>query len=66
MIGILVLLIYLMFHHIIIQGGEIAAKILIETGCRNLAFIHTCSNVYGEIYKLKVGFIDIYKKNGIN
>ncbi|MDR3598014.1 MAG: LacI family DNA-binding transcriptional regulator [Clostridium sp.] len=48
------------------KGGEIAAKKLIETGCRNLAFIRTGSNVYGETYKRKLGFIDICKKNGIN
>ena len=48
------------------KGGEIAAKRLMETGGRNLAFIHTCSNVYGETYKRKLEFIDIYKKNGIN
>lgn len=48
------------------KGGELAAKKLIETGCRNLAFIGTSSNVYGETYKRKLGFIDICKKNGIN
>jgi LacI family transcriptional regulator len=47
------------------KGGELAAKKLIETGCRNLAFICTSSNVYGETYKRKLGFIDACKKNGI-
>jgi len=48
------------------KGGELAAKKLIETGCKNLAFIHTGSNVYRETYKRKLGFIDTCKNNGIN
>ena len=48
------------------KGGETAAKKLIETGCKNLAFIRTGSNIYGETYKRKLGFIDTCEKNGIN
>lgn len=48
------------------KGGEFAAKKLIETGCKNLAFISTGANVYGETYKRKLGFIDTCEKSGIN
>lgn len=40
------------------NGGRIAAKKLIEIGCKNIAFIGTGSNVYGETYKRKTGFVD--------
>jgi len=48
------------------KGGETAAKKLIETGCKNLAFIRTGSNIYGETYKRKLGFVNTCEKSGIN
>lgn len=39
-------------------GGALAARTLIEKGCKKLAFIRTGSNVIGETYKRKLGFID--------
>lgn len=48
------------------EGGKIAAKKLIEIGCKNLAFIRTGSNIYGETYKRKNGFVDICEENSIS
>jgi len=48
------------------EGGRMAAKKLIEIGCENLAFIRTGSNIYGETYKRKNGFIDVCEENNIN
>lgn len=48
------------------EGGKIAARKLIEIGCKNLAFIRTGSNIYGETYKRKNGFIDICEENRIS
>lgn len=48
------------------EGGKIAARKLIEIGCKNLAFIRTGSNIYGETYKRKSGFIDICEENRIS
>jgi LacI family transcriptional regulator len=45
------------------EGGRIAAEKLIEIGCKNLAFIRTGSNIYGETYKRKIGFIDFCEEN---
>ncbi len=48
------------------KGGTIAAQKLIDIGCKSVAFIRTGSNVYGETYKRKIGFIDACKENNIN
>ena len=48
------------------EGGKIAAKKLIEIGCKNLAFIRTGSNIYGETYKRKNGFMDVCEENRIS
>ena len=48
------------------EGGKIAAEKLIEIGCKNLAFIRTGSNIYGETYKRKLGFIDTCEENKIS
>ncbi|WP_035282764.1 LacI family DNA-binding transcriptional regulator [Clostridium sp. Maddingley MBC34-26] len=48
------------------KGGMIAAQKLIDIGCKNLAFIRTGSNIYGETYKRKTGFIDVCEENKIN
>ena len=48
------------------EGGKIAAKKLIDMGCRNLAFMRTGSNIYGETYKRKNGFIDVCEENRIS
>ncbi len=48
------------------EGGKIAAEKLIEIGCKNLAFIRTGSNIYGETYKRKFGFIDTCEQNNIS
>ena len=48
------------------EGGRIAAKKLIEIGCKNVAFIRTGSNIYGETYKRKTGFIDVCEENKIS
>jgi Transcriptional regulators len=46
------------------EGGKIAAKK--KKGCKNLAFIRTGSNIYGETYKRKNGFINICEENRIS
>lgn len=48
------------------NGGRLAAEKLIELDCKNIAFISTGSNVYGETYKRKIGFVDTCEKNKIN
>jgi LacI family transcriptional regulator len=48
------------------EGGKIAAEKLITMGCENLAFIRSGSNIYGETYKRKIGFIDACEYNKIN
>ncbi|NRT91913.1 LacI family DNA-binding transcriptional regulator [Clostridium beijerinckii] len=48
------------------KGGTIAAQKLIDIGCKSVAFIRTGSNIYGETYKRKIGFIDACKENNIN
>lgn len=48
------------------EGGRIAVQKLIDIGCKNLAFIRTGSNIYGETYKRKTGFIDACEENNIN
>ncbi|WP_297429745.1 LacI family DNA-binding transcriptional regulator [Clostridium sp.] len=48
------------------KGGRIAAQKLIDIGCKNLAFIRTGSNIYGETYKRKTGFIDVCEENNIS
>lgn len=39
-------------------GGALAARTLIEKGCKKLAFVKTGSSILGETYKRKLGFID--------
>jgi len=48
------------------EGGNIAAEKLIAIGCKSLAFIRTGSNIYGETYKRKIGFIDACGNNKIS
>lgn len=48
------------------NGGRLAVEKLIELGCKNIAFIGTVSNVYGETYKRKIGFIDACEERKIS
>ena len=48
------------------EGGRVAAQKLIDIGCKNIAFIRTGSNIYGETYKRKTGFIDVCEENNMS
>lgn len=48
------------------EGGRVAAQKLIDIGCNNIAFIRTGSNIYGETYKRKTGFIDVCEENNMS
>lgn len=48
------------------EGGRVAAQKLIDIGCKNIAFIRTGSNIYGETYKRKNGFIDVCEENNMS
>lgn len=48
------------------HGGEIAAEKLISSGCKNLLYIRTGSNIEGETLKRKIGFEATCKKKNVS
>jgi LacI family transcriptional regulator len=48
------------------QGGKLAAQKLIESGCKNIIYIRTGSNISGETLKRGNGFIDVCRNAGIS
>ncbi len=48
------------------QGGKLAAQKLIETGCKNIVYIRTGSNISGETLKRGNGFIEVCRNAEIS
>jgi LacI family transcriptional regulator len=48
------------------HGGELAAEKLIETGCKNLLYFRSGSNIEGETLKRASGFTDYCEKRHVN
>ncbi len=47
------------------QGGKLAAEKFIETGCKNVIYIRTGSNISGETLKRRSGFIQTCEKSEV-